>query len=57
MHYLFQSWADANVFASSRPRGESILTRKTQRRATAENEAIAKDATNQRCEILRHWRQ
>ena len=48
-----QSWADANVFVSSRPWRESILT--TRRRATAENDAIAKDATSHRREISRQW--
>ena len=52
-----QSWADANVFASSRPQRKSILTTETRRRATAENEVIAKDATGHRREISRHWRQ
>ena len=48
-----QSWAEAKVFASSRPRRESILT--TRRRTTAENNAIAKDAMSLRRKISHHW--
>ena len=47
----WQSWADANIFASSHHR------RETRRRATTENDAITKDATGYRREISRHWRQ
>ena len=46
-----QSWADVNVFTSSRPRRHE-----TRRHATAENDAIAKDATSHRRKISRHWR-
>ena len=56
----YQSWADANVLASSRlrvPDAKAFLRREGRRRVTAENDAIAKDGTGHRREISRHWRQ
>ena len=44
-----QSWVDANVFASSRPRRESILTTRNAKTRHAK--------TGHRREISRHWRQ